>query len=188
MSEVIPMDSNQDNSKDTNPELKGLSNGMIIAAWLLVLGLLTLFFNNWLDEQRNPNQQIMGQMSAEGAREISLQRNRYGHYNASGYINGYEVEFMLDTGASDISIPAHIADRLGLKRGRAVTYRTANGNITAYATNLEQVELGGIVMENVRASINPAMKDEEILLGMSFLKKLEFTQSGNMLTLKQYPH
>ncbi len=176
-----------DTKQPNNNELKGLSSGMTVVAWLLVLGLLTMFFNNWLDEQRNPNQQIMGITNSDGIREVSLQRNRYGHYNASGYINGHEVEFMLDTGASDIVIPAHIADNLDLKRGAALTYRTANGDITAYLTQLAEVELGNIVIENVRASINPAMKDGEVLLGMSFLKKVEFTQSGNRLTLRQYP-
>lgn len=181
------MDSNKPNDNDESNELKGLSSGMTVVAWLLVLGLLTMFFNNWLDEQRNPNQQIIGIMNSDGIREISLQRNRYGHYNALGYINGHEVEFMLDTGASDIVIPAHIAAKLGLKRGAALTYRTANGDITAYLTHLEEVELGNIMLENVRASINPAMKDEGVLLGMSFLKKIEFTQSGDRLTLRQYP-
>jgi aspartyl protease family protein len=182
------MAANKPNDNDDSDELKGLSSGMIVIAWVLLLGLLTLFFSNWLDKQRNPNQQIMSYMGSDGIREVSLQRNRYGHYNASGHINGYEVEFMLDTGASDIAIPAHIADQIGLQRGMVSSYRTANGNITAYVTRLDQVELGGIVMKNIRASINPSMEGEEILLGMSFLKKLEFSQSGKILTLKQYLH
>jgi aspartyl protease family protein len=93
---------------------------------------------------------------------------------------------MLDTGASDIIIPASLANHLNLKRGSPVVYRTANGTITAYATRLLRVELGSIVLENLHASINPHMDEKDVLLGMSFLKHLEFNQQGEYLTLRQY--
>jgi aspartyl protease family protein len=160
--------------------------GIVMAAWLIVLGLLTWFFSGALEEQRNPNQQVSTLAQAD-ANEVVLQRNRFGHYVATGSINGRRVELMLDTGASDVSVPAGLADALGLERGARAVYRTANGVITAYLTVLDRVELGGIVLENVRASINPAVPEDQVLLGMSFLKQVEFTQRGNTLTLRQ-PH
>jgi aspartyl protease family protein len=51
---------------------------------------------------------------------------------------------------------------------------------------LEKVSIGDISLEGVRASINPNVRDMDILLGMSFLKNLEFTQRGNTLILRQY--
>jgi len=110
-----------------------------------------------------------------------------GHYLANGEINGRPVTFLLDTGATDISIPALLAKDLGLERGAARRYQTANGTITTYGTRLETVRLGGIVRRQVRAHINPGMRQGEVLLGMSFLKHLEMVQRGNQLTLRQYP-
>jgi aspartyl protease family protein len=160
-----------------------LGKGMIIAAWVLLLVLLTWFFNDRLDAQRNPNRQLAEATSGE-APEVSLQRNRFGHYVASGTINGHPVEFMLDTGATDVSIPAAVADRIGLQRGRRAFYQTANGTISAWQTTLDEVRLGPLTLGPVAASINPAGSDAAVLLGMSFLRQLDFSQQGNTLTLK----
>lgn len=170
----------------TNPAAQQRRWGKIMvgAMWLLLLGLLTLFFNDFLDKQHNPNQQIAS-MQRDGQQAIVLQRNKYGHYVASGMINQQAVVFMLDTGATDISIPENVAIRLGLERGRAVTYQTANGPATNYATRLDSVSLGNITLYNLSASINPNVDHEDILLGMSFLKHIEFSQKGNSLTLRQ---
>jgi aspartyl protease family protein len=157
---------------------------MVGATWLLLLGLLTLFFNDFLDKQHNPNQQIAG-VQRDGQQEIMLQRNKYGHYVASGMINQQPVVFMLDTGATDISIPQKVAQRLGLQAGRPITYQTANGPAINYATQLDTVSLGNITLYNLPASINPNVNHEDVLLGMSFLKHLEFSQKGNTLTLRQ---
>lgn len=165
-----------------------LGTGMIIAAWILGLGLLTLFFNQFLEKRYNPNRHLPAQHSQDGVREVTLQRNRNGHYVASGKINGVPVVFFLDTGATTVSIPEPLAQQLKLKRGVAMQMNTANGVITAFSTELDSVTLGAIELRKVRASINPQMQgDDEILLGMSFLRQLEFTQRGNTLILRQYP-
>ena len=124
-------------------------------------------------------------LSADGVREVVLRQNRAGHYVASGGINGQPVTFLLDTGATSVSIPASVAGRLGLKRGAAMRAHTANGTVTTYATRLDEVRLGNISLENVRADINPHMLGDEVLLGMSFLRKLEFTQRDRELTIRQ---
>jgi len=157
---------------------------MVIAAWVIALLLASSLFNDLLEKQHNPNLNL-NQSSSEGERKVVLKRNKYGHYVATGEINQQQVVFMLDTGASDVSIPANLADRLRLQRGTEVTYQTANGPITAYRTVLDEVRLGNIRLQNVRASINPAVNEEVILLGMSFLKHLDFHQQGNTLTLQQ---
>ncbi len=161
---------------------------MIIAAWIVVLGLLTFFFSDWLERERNPNRQVLSRIAEDGATEVVLQRNRWGHYVSSGRINGETVEFLVDTGAIDVSVPGSLADRLGLKRGMPTTYQTANGNITGYRTHIERLELGNLVLLDVPASINPAYTEDDILLGMSVLKRLEFTQRGDTLTLRPLRH
>lgn len=159
---------------------------MTIAAWLILLVLLTLFFSHKLDQQRNPNQAVFSRVNDAGIQEVVLKRNRFGHYVSNGEVNGQPVEFMLDTGASDVAIPAKLADSLGLRRGRPVQYQTANGIVTAYRTTLDSVSIGPMIVHNVAASINPGMQDMEILLGMSVLKHVEFTQRGDTLILR--PH
>ncbi|MFO7594242.1 MAG: TIGR02281 family clan AA aspartic protease [Pseudomonadota bacterium] len=164
-----------------------IGRGMLIAGWIVGIGLLSLLFGGILDRQHNPNRNLTGITTESGVREVLLQRNRYGHYLTTGTINDMEVEFMLDTGASDVSVPQPVAERLGLKRGRPLVYNTANGTITAYHTSLARLELGGIALHDIRASINPHMQGETLLLGMSFLKHLEFSQRGDTLLLRQYP-
>lgn len=160
---------------------------MLIAGWLVGLVLLSLLFSGVLEQQHNPNRNITMNIGADGVREVVLQRNHGGHYVASGRINGQPAEFMLDTGASDVSIPGTIADNLGLQRGQPATYSTANGYITSYLTRISSLNLGGIELHDIRASINPHMDGDTILLGMSFLKHLEFTQRGDTLIIRQYP-
>lgn len=156
---------------------------MVIIAWILLLVFLSLFFNKLLDEQHNPNQQVGGAISGN-YNEIILERNRYGHYVATAQINNHDMEVMVDTGATTVSIPEKLAKKLGLKRGPAIQVETANGVITAYVTRLDEVQLGTIKLTDVPANINPYSRD--ILLGMSFLKQLEFTQRGKQLTLRQF--
>ena len=158
---------------------------MTVLAWIVVLGLLSVFFSGWMEKRDNPNQQVRAGLSADGVREVVLRQNRAGHYVASGAINGQPVTFLLDTGATSVSLPASVAGRLGLRRGAAMRAKTANGTITTYATRLDEVRLGNISLENVRADINPHMLGNEVLLGMSFLRKLEFTQRDRELTIRQ---
>ena len=63
--------------------------------------------------------------------------------------------------------------------------QTANGTTTAYATRLDSLQLGEIEVHNVKAQINPSMDSDEVLLGMSVLKHLDFNQQGDILTLRQ---
>ena len=167
-------------------DTRRIGKGMTIAAWIILLVFLTLFFSHKLDQQRNPNQAVFTRLNDAGIQEVVLKRNRFGHYVSNGEVNGQTVEFMLDTGASDVAIPAKLADELGLKRGQPVQYQTANGIVTAYRTTLDSVSIGPMVVRNVPASINPGMQDMEILLGMSVLKHVEFTQRGDTLILRPY--
>lgn len=162
-----------------------LGNGMVILGWIVALGLLSFFFSKYLDKQNNPNQNLVLNQT-DFNQEVELQRNRYGHYVANGMINNQPVVFMLDTGATDISIPEKIAQRLNLKTGIKFYVDTANGEIDVYATRLKRVSLGPIELYDVSANINPYFEGEEILLGMSFLKHLHFSQEGNKLLIRQY--
>lgn len=159
---------------------------MLIAAWLGGLFLLTLLFQDVLETRNNPNAKPVVQLGEGGRSEVVLERNVQGHYVANGLINGYPVTFLLDTGATDVAMPKALADRLGLQRRRGGISQTANGAVAVWLTVLDEVALGNIRLNRVRASILPSMPaDSPVLLGMSFLKQLEFTQRDRHLILRQ---
>lgn len=160
---------------------------MFYIAWIIALGLLTLFFRPIEERQFNPNTSPSSR-SEEGVNEVQLNRNRFGHYITSGLINNKKVVFLVDTGASEVSIPQGVAQKLGLKPGMALPRSTANGTIEVYMTELDQLQIGDIKLTDLRASINPHMDGETILLGMSALREIEFRQRGRVLTLTQFPH
>ena len=167
-------------------EQKRMGTVMQILAWVVFLSLGVFYFSDVLENQYNPNRQVQTQYAQDGVREVVLQRNKFGHYVTSGEINGQPVTFMLDTGATGVAVPDAVAQRIGLKRGRAFPTQTANGVSTSYAARLDQVGVGDIVLENVSAGITPGLQTVQVLLGMSFLKHIEFTQRGNTLILRQY--
>jgi len=156
---------------------------MVYGAWLLLLALLTLLFSRWLDLRHNPNRELQAVQDAQGQTAVVLKRNSAGHYVASGLIDGEPVVFLLDTGATDVALSSTLADRLGLRRGLSVTSMTANGSVTGWMTTLDLVQLGPIRLHKVRALIMPSMGDDEVLLGMSFLKHLQWSQRGGELVL-----
>jgi aspartyl protease family protein len=158
---------------------------MIIAAWVGLLTILTLFFNSYLDSVNNPNNSPETNRYGP-VKEIVLTRNRAGHYVVSGLINQSAVTFLLDTGATDVAVSDELATRLGLRKGAFITSHTANGVVTSRQTSLSEVSIGGIRLDNVRAAILPGLSGDEVLLGMSFLKHLEMQQRGSQMILRQH--
>lgn len=157
---------------------------MLVIAWLLIFGLAYWLFDAWEQRQANPNPQqtLQGQSG-----EVALERNRAGQYVADGKINGVKVIFLLDTGATEVALSTRLAKRLDLSLGGVVTVQTANGPAPAYQTRLDRVSLGPIEMRNVAALATDGVQDEKVLLGMSFLKRVEFTQREGRLVLRPVP-
>ena len=166
---------------EPNPHQR-LGKGMAWAASLIMLGVLTLFFNRHIEQRDNPNRALQ---VAPGA-ELILKRSRNGHYIFPGTINGQPVTFLLDTGATHVSIPAHLGPRLNLRPGAWAESITANGTASVRTTSIDALAFGPFTLRNLPASLNPGMQDEFILLGMSVLRQLEFTQRGDTLVLR--PH
>jgi aspartyl protease family protein len=167
-------------NEDSNPHRRS-GRIMLAIAWLLILGGFYWFFSGWDAHQNNPNtaQVLSGQRG-----ELTLLRNRAGHYVAEGEINGRRVGFLLDTGATAGALPAALARELGVRRGAAVTVQTANGHAAGYETRLDSVRVGPIEMRDVAAIVANGMDTDTVLLGMSFLKRVEFSQSGDRLILR----
>ncbi|MCP4595073.1 TIGR02281 family clan AA aspartic protease [Neptuniibacter sp.] len=160
---------------------KKIGQGMWAVAWVILLGLLYLYFDKTVADKYNPNRALTATQSNA---PVVLKRNRSGHYIAPGKINGVKVTFLLDTGATTISVPQSVADEIGLLRGHRQQVGTANGTIDVYASELDTVQLGSITLQNIRGHINPHMEGKTVLLGMSFMRHLEMTQKGDTLTLR----
>lgn len=176
---------NSENPNNQAPPEQKIGRGMLYIGWLIALGLLVMFFSQWQNKRENPNS-MPSSTSAQGLNEVVLERNYQHHYVANGKINGQEVTFLLDTGATHVSVPKHLAQKLGLKEGAPAFANTANGVVETRNTRIDELRLGSIRLQDVKASINPGMRSDEILLGMSALKDVEFTQRNGTLTLRQY--
>ncbi len=158
---------------------------MLVLAWGAALWLATRFFADWEQSRFNPNREPVSIVQGDQI-EVRLESNIQGHFVADGLINGQPVTFLLDTGATDVAIPAELAEELGLARGAPVRLQTANGQTTGHRTVLDSLALGDIVLLDVRALIAPGFGGEQVLLGMSALKQLEFTQRAGTLVLRQH--
>ena len=120
------------------------------------------------------------------ARVVTLHPDarRGNHYFARVTINGYSAEGMIDTGASTLAMSADMAKRFGLATANASkgTAATANGNITTANVVVPQVEVAGIKLNDVAVSVGVS---GEMLIGMSFLRRLNMTMGDGVLTLRQ---
>ncbi len=177
--------SQNENPKEEGKQLgyQGLGRWMIYLSWVLLLALLSLLFSQWVQREQNPNRQVVLTTQQAGGGEIVLRRNRAGHYRVPGSINGIDVDFMLDTGATYVAVSQSLAERAGMQRLARTQSITANGTVTSWLSRIDEVALGSISMRDVRAVILPSMQNNEVLLGMSFLRHLKLEQQGDRLTL-----
>jgi aspartyl protease family protein len=123
--------------------------------------------------------------AATGSGQVTLLADSRGHFFADGSINGNSARFMVDTGASRIAFSTQEAKRLGISylsapRGLA---QTANGSAIAYSVKLDAVRIGDITVNNVDASVVDGAGLNVILLGMSFLNRMQMRRDGETLTL-----
>ena len=115
---------------------------------------------------------------------VVLQRGVDGHYRAEALINGTKVDVLVDTGATGVAISQRVADELGLSSRTAIRTSTANGDTVAYMTRLATVKLGGVEAKEVSAVIAPGLGGD-VLLGMSFLGRMDVRLYKGSMTIKQ---
>lgn len=121
-----------------------------------------------------------------GARQsVTLAPDARGHFVSDGMVNGQHVRFLVDTGATLVSLPAAEAARLGIdyRKGRRGISQTANGAAPVWRVMLDSVTLGDITLLNVEGIVHESAGLEIALLGMSFLGRTEMRREGANLTL-----
>jgi len=131
-------------------------------------------------------QHAIGAASPDGSGKITMTADGQGHFFTTGTINGTSVRFVVDTGATMISLGATDARRIGLdfNRGEKMLSQTANGQTVVSKLQLDTVQLGDITLHGIDAVIHQT--DMPIaLLGMSFLNRMEMQRDGSTMTLKK---
>lgn len=170
-------------SAQPSEEQTRMGRWMMLGMWVLALALTTLVINQWLERRANPNHRVVTTIDG-GKRSITLKRSRHGHYLLNGTINGASATFLVDTGATNISVPVAVAARANLARGDEVLINTANGISTAYSTHIDLLTMGELEFANARAHINPGL-DNAVLLGMNVLRHYELIQRGDELIIRE---
>lgn len=155
---------------------------MIVAGWAAMLVIATMLFGGALDRQQNPNNAAV--LAGQGGDdEVLLLANAQGHYFAEGTMNGANVLFLLDTGATEIAVPSAVADRIGLTPGNKALVNTANGIAEVHQTTIGNITIGNIAINDLRGAILPQMEGDAVLLGMNALGRLNLSQRGGELRL-----
>lgn len=111
-----------------------------------------------------------------------------GQYFVDGLINGVAVKFLVDTGASTVTMSSATAKRVGLdyrKLGTPGYSSTAAGTVPKYMLKLNQVQVGDIVLSNVDGGVIENMQAPFVLLGMSFLGSLEMKRDMDKLEIRE---
>ncbi|MBT9493541.1 MAG: TIGR02281 family clan AA aspartic protease [Paucibacter sp.] len=122
--------------------------------------------------------------AAAAGRKIIISAGSGGHFTSSGTINGKTTQFLVDTGATAISISQAEAERMGLNfsAGRSIMTQTANGVVQAHMMQLGSVRVGDVEVRNVEAIVIPGQMSH-VLLGNSFLTRFQMQRHNDVLTL-----
>ncbi len=119
---------------------------------------------------------------------VTIGPDGQGMYLVNGSINGFQVSFVVDTGATFISMNRHQAARLGLRYkldGRPSFVNTASGVDKIYLLELTKVRVGDIALSNIMAAVHDGDFPASILLGNSFLNRVALQRQGRVLTLEK---
>ncbi len=154
---------------------------MVLGWGLIFLGMMAVY-GLWGDITRGmkPVQQV-------GAGEVTLPRADDGHYYAQVAVNGVTVEFMVDTGASDVVLSPQDARKVGIDP-QGLVYMgqasTANGMVRTARVALPDVSFGPFHEPSLGASVNEAAMDVS-LLGMSYLGQFQISIAGDQMVLRR---
>ncbi len=148
----------------------------IVAFWTVIMGVLYVLMTHYLKPKPVT-------ITAQG--ELVIPKSRDGHFYAAGTVNGRNVMFMVDTGASTVTISEKFARNAGVADGLPTTFHTANGDVQGRTVADVPVSLGPIKVSGVRVGVGLLGGDEDdALLGQSFLSKFDITMSKEQMTLR----
>lgn len=149
----------------------------MVAFWLVVMGALYWAMDRW-------QQPRAARVTATG--ELRVPRHADGHFRIAGAVNGEPVMFLVDTGASVVSVSAALAQRAGLAGGERARFHTANGVREGRMVRAGRITLqGGLAVENLRVGVGLELGDDtQALLGQNFLQHFELRMDRDALLLR----
>ena len=121
-------------------------------------------------------------------KEVQVWRDTTGMYTTVGSIDGLPVSFLIDTGATQVAMNASQARRLGIDyhvTGDPAEVTTASGVERAWMVTLDSVKVGDLEVRNVSAVVLEGKQPKVTLLGMSYLGRMEISNDGRLMTLRQ---
>ena len=117
---------------------------------------------------------------------IEIPAARDGHYYLEGSVNGTPLHFMIDTGATYVSVSASFARKSGLPEGVRGYFSTANGTVEGRIVKGQVVEAEGFKVSGLSVAVTP-LGSKRGLLGQNFLRQFEVSQSQGVLRLRRVP-
>jgi len=141
----------------------------------LVLGAIVFVGYEW-----RRHEALKATFTTDGG-VVEIRRGADGHYHWPGTLNGTRVDFLVDTGASGVAIPAALADRLGLIVEGTVRSSTAGGWATGRLVRADLALEGGVRAERLRMVALPNLASP--LLGMDVLGRLRWQQREGALRI-----
>ena len=133
------------------------------------------------------SQRISSNYQVPETREVLIQRDERLQYNTKASINGRSMRVLVDTGANIVAMNSSHARAIGLdpRAGEGSRVETASGVVEARVVMLRSVDIGGIRVENVRASVLEGAHPATILLGMSYLRHVDIHENDGVLSLSK---
>ncbi len=148
----------------------------LVTVWLLVGAVVFVAIQWWQHRAQQTRFQVSG-----GALEI--RRSNDGHYHWPGRINGRQVDFLIDTGATGTAMSASLADELKLEAFGTVRSNTAGGVVTGRIVRADIELQGGVKVDRLQVVALPKL-GENPLLGMDVLGKLQWQQRDGVLRIE----
>ena len=113
---------------------------------------------------------------------LEIRRGPDGHYHWPGRINGFAVDFLVDTGATGTAIPLALARELKLRSVGRIRSQTAGGSVTGEVMLADLQLQGGLRVDRLRVAALPRL--DSPLLGMDVLGRLQLNQSQGVLRVQ----
>lgn len=148
----------------------------VLVIWIAIFGAFFLYF----DARQGPTIAVAREGVARG--EVVIPRSPDGHYYVRGAINGYPIDFMVDTGASIVSVSKEFSRAANLPNGVPANFSTAGGVVAGEIISGQIVEAGGIAVSNLSVSVG--MHGKMALLGQNFLRRIDVIQSNDKMILR----
>jgi aspartyl protease family protein len=148
----------------------------MIIFWCVVMGLLYVGMTHHLKTKQ-------AKVLANG--DLVIIRSQDGHFYTMGTINGREAKFMVDTGASLVSVSEKFAQKAFIRGGVPTTFKTANGDRPGHVVDGVGVSIGAVSVTNIKVGVGLGLGDENAaLLGQSFLSQFDITMTKNQMVLR----